>query len=440
MWIQVTNNGELPIWGVRLLGLSKKDSSKIGRFGTGLKEAIALLIRLGAPPIIWSGETRIEFGVQEDSGEEEICFKLSQPMGRYSSDTWHGLGIHPNFGHHDWTHPWQALREITCNAIDTENFQHGLSDTLPQGSPGKTTVAVPCTPDVHAEYKLLPEKLLVLSETTSLADNVAGALLPKRGNAFAQIFHKGVWVQQAGKPSLFDYDLDLLVLNESRSCDWYVVNQQAAKCLAFAPLAQVQKYLRAALVERQTVYESQLMSSANMFVEASNDTWARAFFSIFGDKAVLCEADTVLRAHVRKAGHVPVCVEGIYGLGELLRTSGVPGRETLVHGSASVMESTREPSADTKDLFARVWQHFQQIGLADGEPPKLRLFAHAAAHGGNVTLGTYHGGTCYINQDFVGSDEEVRILVEEISHHLSGAADETAEFQSFLIEAVARTI
>ncbi|KKM64362.1 hypothetical protein LCGC14_1502220, partial [marine sediment metagenome] len=69
--VLIQNSGELPIWGLRLMGFSDKTADKIGRFGTGLKESIALLARLGLQPIIFSGELRVDFKVQLLDEQEE---------------------------------------------------------------------------------------------------------------------------------------------------------------------------------------------------------------------------------------------------------------------------------------------------------------------------------------------------------------------------------
>ena len=88
--ILIQNPGELPIWGMRLLGLSNKNEDQIGKFGTGLKESIALLARMGQFPIIFSGTNRIDFSIQEfDDDQQEIetlrCSRYS-PCFAHSPD------------------------------------------------------------------------------------------------------------------------------------------------------------------------------------------------------------------------------------------------------------------------------------------------------------------------------------------------------------------
>ena len=138
--ILIQNPGELPIWGMRLLGLSNKNEDQIGKFGTGLKESIALLARMGQFPIIFSGTNRIDFSIQEfDDDQQEISFKMSEYRARFAAGMWHGLGIHPNFGQADWDDSWMVFRELVCNSLDeggVEGLYHDVVSVDPEGVAG----------------------------------------------------------------------------------------------------------------------------------------------------------------------------------------------------------------------------------------------------------------------------------------------------------------
>ena len=135
--IIIQNAGELPIWGMRLLGLSNKNSGQIGKFGTGLKESIALLARMGVSPIIFSGTCRIDFSTQSIDGQQELCFMLSEQRARFVENEWHGLGLHPNFGKSDWADPWMVFRELICNAIDESGSKVCITTSPTKSREGK---------------------------------------------------------------------------------------------------------------------------------------------------------------------------------------------------------------------------------------------------------------------------------------------------------------
>jgi hypothetical protein len=62
MTISFSNPGEIDMTAISVMGLSAKESdSAIGRFGTGLKYAVAITLRLGGQITIWSGLNHYTF-------------------------------------------------------------------------------------------------------------------------------------------------------------------------------------------------------------------------------------------------------------------------------------------------------------------------------------------------------------------------------------------
>jgi hypothetical protein len=107
--ISFQNKGLIDIRAVRTFGVSAKEcSNPIGFFGTGLKYAIAISLRLGCKVTLYRGLERFDFkttateirnstfGIVTMNGEE-LGFTVD--LGK----TWE---------------PWQAFRELYCNAID----------------------------------------------------------------------------------------------------------------------------------------------------------------------------------------------------------------------------------------------------------------------------------------------------------------------------------
>jgi len=130
------NPGEIDIRGAAIAGLSaKSDSTAIGYFGTGLKYAIASILRWNGQITIYSGTQRYDF----------ICDKLNFRGREFSQvimrrhedgdgyDT--PLGFTTEYGK-DWQ-PWQVFRELYANALDEgggvelvngQNFTNGNGD------------------------------------------------------------------------------------------------------------------------------------------------------------------------------------------------------------------------------------------------------------------------------------------------------------------------
>lgn len=440
--VLIQNEGELPIWGLRLLGLSEKTSDQIGQFGTGLKESIALLSRMDVCPVIFSGTMRIEFSTQQLGGKSELCFKLSEDRDQFCADKWHGLGMHPNFGHRDWTDPWMVFREILCNALDesgTDGLYHDVISQELEGVAGSTRVYIPCTPDILTAYAGVHEKLLALSDyEIEMSVSGVGRALKKRKRSSLQIFYRGVWVQEDKMDSMFDYEFDGLELNESRSADWYYVNSKMSRVISQFTVRQVKTLLKRMLIDSDTkFYEADVLHTAAQHATVrESEPFVEAFFDMYGDKAVVTDNDKFYYDRLDSRGHKPVVVTH-NGLLELLKAAGVPGPIDVLSREERLYSNLIEAPQGMKDMFNGVWAMFAKHQLTEGKE-KPGLMAFIPRNDTTETVyGEYRGGICYINAEHSGSPWETYACIEEIAHHISGAHDYSAEFQMFLLKIAA---
>lgn len=184
------NNGVLEPDFIRSFGVSvKADESCIGFFGTGLKYALAILLRNGAKITIYSGGEVMRFGL-EDVMLKGKAFKFVTMNGEKLSFTTE-LGK-------TWE-PWMAYRELYSNAKD-EGGGASIIDSLPDGSAGKTYVVV-AGGGIESLHK--NREQIFCEGRSSIADGV----LSGGGGSF---FSKGVCVWRfEGVPTLFSYSDDL---------------------------------------------------------------------------------------------------------------------------------------------------------------------------------------------------------------------------------------
>ena len=436
-YVMIQNKGELPLWGMRLMGLSLKKENSIGQFGTGLKESIALLTRLGLQPIIFSGELRMNFQVELMDGQEEICFKLSETKGRFEADVWHGLGIHPNLGKHDWDDPWMILREVICNALDESGIDdlfHDICYHEPIGVKGSTRFYIPATKSIIAAYNTIESKLLPLSKHTIKTEiKDVGKVLEKREDKRLQTFYHGVWIQSHQKNSLFDYELYNLKLNESRSADWFLINHEIGQLVSHYTEEQVYILLQAIIRDKQTdLYEAEVLNTASYSVSKNSAVWINAFFNLFGEKAILTDDNAFLYDKLKALGFVPIIVIHT-GLTSLLKAAGIPTVDKVLTRNQRKWKSVSDPSNESVILFNYVWKILDQAGLQFGAiKPKLQIFTERP--GAITVFGSYTDGIVSINQTIIGSQKERQAILEELAHHISEAGDETREFQTFLLE------
>lgn len=210
-----TNPGEIDPRLITTLGVNVKESggSPIGFFGTGLKYAIAGILRLGGRVEIWSGEVRYQFA----KTKEEIRGKEFE----FISMNGQQLGFTTELGK-TWE-PWMFYREIWCNAKDEGGW---WSEATPGPRSGQTTIVVECPAftEAHhrrAEFLLLSEPLQVGLEV-DIHPGVAGS-----------IFYRGLAVCKLTKPTLFTYNIKSpVVLREDRMADLWYVRSPITRALA----------------------------------------------------------------------------------------------------------------------------------------------------------------------------------------------------------------
>ena len=124
------NDGILDINSALIFGVSAKEGNNpIGRFGTGLKYAISIILRLGGSISINSGGELYAFGVKAINARGKEFHVVTMN------------GVDCGFTNHLGSHwePWQAYRELYCNALDEGG---GVTEEFP--SSADTVISVEC--------------------------------------------------------------------------------------------------------------------------------------------------------------------------------------------------------------------------------------------------------------------------------------------------------
>ena len=163
IYMEFSNKGEVEINAFKLLGASTKrgQNGKIGFFGTGLKYAIALMLREDIKFKVYVGTKEVKLGVRKTAfgGTKVGVITVNGEKTSMTTDA----GI-------DWK-PWFAIREIYSNALD-EGGAMELSDTF-NPEAGKTKIYVEMSEklgDVSSNWqsyftmKREPEEEIVLNK------------------------------------------------------------------------------------------------------------------------------------------------------------------------------------------------------------------------------------------------------------------------------------
>ena len=204
-YISITNEGLIDHMSLHLIGASTKrnDSSKIGFFGSGLKYAIALMLREEIPFEIWSGEKKIPVTKRKVDFRGET-FERIYIGGKPTSFT---TDMGP-----DWK-PWYAIREILCNAIDEGNHK---VDIVGEKKPceGTTSIFIHATPKIE---EVLKNWHLYFADARKDEEHKEALFRCLKGNEEKMfLYRKGIRVYEEYTPCLYHYDFPNFKINESR--------------------------------------------------------------------------------------------------------------------------------------------------------------------------------------------------------------------------------
>lgn len=419
-YIVIENNGEIPVDGIRLLGHSEKDETKIGQFGSGLKQAIALLARLDALPIIFSGNNKIEFTVENDP--QEIYFN-GQPMN-----------LSLNFGIHDWNDPWMAFREIMCNAIDEGGCLDGLSGNSPHGAEGKTRVWIPVNEQTLQGYNTIPDRLVMQnSEFNPLHEDTVLTVLPKTENSDIQIYKKGIWVQSGPNRSIFNYDIPSLPLNESRSSDWFSVRWQFYYNFERLPKNLLSSYLKS-FAKKEDTWEYGLLNECEKYTtKKSAEVWREVAEEEYGENYVLMmREDSCKQEKLENAGYTIVDLSENFPLYSFLAKCECRTVSKVLSFEQFCFDSTSEPSPKVLEEFQKVWYAFMDMGVAyEVDTPKLTIFSAT-----KDMEAVYKDGTCFISDTQLGNSALTKIYIGLIANHIVNNRDDLYSTESLLVNCV----
>lgn len=198
------NIGEIDIEAIRIMGASIKEDGAIGFFGTGLKYAIAVLLREKQRIVIHSGETRLEFGTKKTvirGRDFDVVTINGEPIGFTTElgKTWK---------------MWMAFRELYCNCTD-EGGHVSHSDAIRPES-GTTTIEVEGE-DFEREYHQRAENFLI--DRTPIFSCAEYEVYSGESSYF---FYKGVRVHDLDNRSMLTYNvLSKIDLTEDRTAKSY---------------------------------------------------------------------------------------------------------------------------------------------------------------------------------------------------------------------------
>lgn len=186
--IYFKNPGLIEMSAVTTMGISAKETdTAIGQFGTGLKYAIAIILRLGGNISIYRGKEQHLFSTRKQKvRNEEFDIVTMDDID---------IGFTTHLGAH-WE-SWMAFREIYSNMLDEKGETLFELPTLDDES---TIVAIDCNEMVMA-YR---ERSKYFLESVPL--HVGREVDIHRGES-SYVFYRGIRAHGLEKPSMFTYNI-----------------------------------------------------------------------------------------------------------------------------------------------------------------------------------------------------------------------------------------
>lgn len=385
MTIVFETNSLLPIEAISTMGVSVKlSSSPIGFFGTGLKFAIATLLRTGHRIELWIGLTKHTLSAHPASIRGE-AFDIVHLDGK-------PLGFTTQLGK-NWE-PIHAYRELASNTMDEAGgriYPVGPGTGPDQPSADRTILLVSGS-GIEDAYQRRAE---IFTEAPILF-SLPGSFELRSGQS-SSIFYRGIAVAKLPKPSFFTWNiLETVKLTEDRTMEGtWSLPWLLGKYISQLPS---EEWILSALLAKEEFFEHSL-----------NYSWAETI--------PLSPAFTEVMARLVTVKRGPPSLHELY---------------YRLH--PKVERHTRfELSEAEKDQF------FSALRLVSALEPSFAHFSgeiHFVEELGPGVLGqTSPTWNILISREAfsLGTDILAGTLLEEFLHLKKGFADETREFQNYLI-------
>lgn len=384
--IVFTNPGEIDIRSISTFGVSVKEGTNpIGFFGTGLKYAIAVLLRTGHRVTVMSGETVVNFAVSSQEVRGQAFDFVTMAIGEEKPTP---IGFTTELGK-QWE-LWMAYREIACNCKD-ESGESQYEPYMVDPKAGHTQIIVQ-----GDEF----ESIFANSHRFILSDEplFRSGTLEVRNRPSLNFFYRGVRVCDLNVQALYTYnELSKIELTEDRTVksSWAMMGRIVAGIL----VSTDKQFLRSVVTAKEDTFESKLD------FHGWGPKPSAEFIEVVGD----CIADRMLKVNAT----------ALQVWKDATRTEFAPREITLT--------SVQQRSMD------RALDFCGRIGLQIRDAYPIKVVESL----GEGVLGLAENGTIFIAERVFhlgGTKQLASALIEEYLHLRHGWADLTRELQSFLFE------
>lgn len=378
------NAGVIDPRSITTFGVSSKEanSKPIGFFGTGLKYAIAVLLRNKCQITIFSGEKTYEFGVSRAKVRNDE-FEFIQMNGQ-------DLGFTTELGK-TWE-MWQAFRELACNAIDEKGEYYAANDGLTPKPMSNETMIIVSGSAFEAAWG--EKDSIILSSEPMIKNTYIEAHFGKSNYAY----YRGVRVAKLERTSVYTYNITAHTdLTEDRTLRYaWKLNEHVVELVKECAHDKIIKEV--------------VTATPNVDWEASLYFSGRNYGPVF--------RDTVLALAKKFTPNLNATAKNCVQAGSL---------SDLLAGEVFRLSKIDQARIDKASAF------LAKLGYDTSVYP-IRCTEFL----GDGVLGAAQNDTIYISKRalMMGTKMLAGTILEEYLHLKHGVRDETREMQNFLIDAL----
>lgn len=383
------NPGVINLNAALTLGVSVKEGdSPIGFFGTGLKFAIATILRNGGSVVLWRGADKHEFTV-------EATMIRGQEFNMITMDG-ERLGFTTMLGR-NWE-PWMAFRELASNCRD-EGGRYFRSDATgaicAEHAEGNTTIIVAGLDDIW------DQRASILLESEPLAVNEH---LQVHSGGSPYIFYRGVRAASPIRSLAYTYSL----LGDHQLTEDRTLGN---------PWATDQALVRGICALEDRTLLRRILTVGKEYHEGHLDfeTW------LPGD---------VGPAFAEVAEEIALGPSFVIGVAESLRQW---ARERALGRLDGAAQNTIRLSPARQTMLDRAKSMLAQAGYEIEDFPIIYTDLMGAGRYGCARDGKIYISALPFEK---GTREVAATLFEEYAHLKSGQGDETRNFQQWLIDQI----
>lgn len=412
LYICFENKGEVPVNAFKLLGASSKrdDTSKIGYFGTGLKYAIAVMLRQGIEFRVFSGEREVKIGTRKTKFLDSTVDVMTVNNEKTSITL--DAGVH-------WK-PWFAIREIYSNTID-ENGSMSLNTPIEPKS-GHTRIFIDSDSE-HLKDVFKNWNSYFSQNRDPLFRNTDGSLLPKLPTVPEYVvFRKGIRVHNSRKHSVFDYDLPNVEINESRVAIYtWQVQENCSDLLASSTVECIKEFLK--------LFKNK---QRDQYIEWQDGFWDYTSAYSFSEHW-LTALDGKRLVPANFAGHYDITETTI-----VLPDKLIAKLKQRFGESINTVGDNKDKFTVIKDIDKQPLQKLLDVFTVAGFDWKLEDIDIVKFEDKDIG-GMAHDGRVLLSAQLFTPTSRHRIastLIEEIAHAKTGYSDGTRQLQDYLFNTI----